>query len=52
MIKSGGQLRLLFAIFVRHHILPSQYAKLNYVERAFVRASVIAELEEESRARR
>ena len=45
-------MRLLHAIFQRSHILPHEYAKLNYLERAFVRASTMAAIEEENNARK
>ena len=48
----GGRLRLLYAIFVKHNLLPSQYAALSWVERAFVRQSVLAELEEAAAVQR
>ena len=41
-------MRLLYAIFVKHNLLPSQYAALPFVERAFVRQSVLEELSEEA----
>ena len=37
---------MLYAIFVKHNLLPNQYAQLTSLERAFVRACVKAELEE------
>lgn len=40
---------MLHAIFVKHNLLPRQYAELNYVERAFVRQSVLAEMREAQR---
>ena len=40
----------MYAIFVKHNLLPSQYAALSWVERAFVRQSVITELEEAAAA--
>ena len=50
MIRRGtGQLRLLHAIYVKRNLLPSEYAKLPWLERAFVRQSVLAQLEEENR---
>lgn len=40
---------MLHAIRIKANLLPSQYAKLPFVERSFVRASVIAQLEEENK---
>ena len=42
-------MRLLYAIFVKHNLLPSQYGQLSALERAFVRQSVLAEIEEENK---
>lgn len=49
MIREGGRMRLLHAIRVKTGLLPSQYGALTSTERAFVRQSVLAELEEARR---
>ena len=42
-------LRLLHALYVKRNLLPSEYAKLSWRERMFVRQSVLAQIEEENR---
>ena len=49
MIEGGGMMRMLHAIRVKCNMLPSEYAKLSWTERAFVRASVRAQIREENR---
>lgn len=52
MIKRGGRMRLLHAIYVKHNMLPHEYGALSATERAFVRQSVLAQIEEENRGRK
>ena len=42
-------MRFLYAMFIKHNLLPSQYAALNYLERSFVRQSILQELEDEAK---